>query len=69
MVFESLAGLGVNDRVGFGAVGAGAEQITRSIRIIGVGRNDVHVGTERSASVRRGFSRSGDGIWRVHPRK
>ena len=28
VVFESLAGLGVSDGVGFGAVGAGADRIT-----------------------------------------
>ena len=41
VVFESLAGLGVNDGVGFGVVGAGAERITRGSRVFGVGRNDV----------------------------
>ena len=46
MVFESLAGLGVNDGVGFGAVGAGAERINRGSRIVGVRRNDVCVGAE-----------------------
>ena len=44
MVFKSLAGLGVNDGVGFGAVGAGAERIKRSIWIVGVRRNELHVG-------------------------
>ena len=49
VVFESLAGLGVNDGFGFGAIGAGVEQITRIIRIVGVGRNDVGMGPERCA--------------------
>ena len=44
MVFNILAGLGVNDGVGFGAVGAGAERIKRSIWIVGVRRNELHVG-------------------------
>ena len=51
MVFKSLSGLGVNGGVGFGAVGAGADQITKDSRIVGVGRNDVRVGPERSVSV------------------
>ena len=68
MVLEILAGLGVYDGVGFGAVGAGAERITRGIRVVGVGRNDVRVGLERSALVRRGFSRGGDEMWWSHPR-
>ena len=67
VVFESLAGLGVNDRVGFGAVGAIAERIMRGIRVLGVGRNDVFVGLERSALVRRRFIRGGDKMWRSHP--
>ena len=67
VVFESLSGLGVNDRVGFGAFGAGAERITRGSRVVGVRRNDVCVGPERSASVRSGFSRVGDEMWRIHP--
>ena len=54
-----MDGLGVNNGVGFGAVGAGADQITRGSRVVGVGRNDVCVGPEQSASVRRGFSRGG----------
>ena len=66
-VFESLAGLGVNDGVSFGAVGTGAERITRGSRIVGVGRNDVRVVPERSASVRRRFIRSGDEMWQSHP--
>ena len=41
VVFESLFGLGVNDRVGFGVAGAGAERITRGSRVVGVGWNDV----------------------------
>ena len=69
MVFESLAGLGVNDGVGFGTVGAGAERITRGRRIVVVGRNNVRVGPERSALVRRGFNRGGDDMWRSHPRR
>ena len=68
VVFESLAGLNVNGGVGFGAVGAGAERITRGSRVVGVGRNDVCVGTERSALVRRGFSRGGYEMWQSHPR-
>ena len=68
VVFESLADIGVNDRVDFGAVGAEAERITRGIRDVGIGWNDVCVGLERSASVRRGFSRGGDEIWWSHPR-
>ena len=68
MVFESLSGLGVNDGICFGAVGVGAERITRDGRIVGVGRNDVCVGPERSASVRRGFGRGRDEIWRSQPR-
>ena len=67
MVFEILTGLGVNDGVGFGTVGAGAERITRGSRIFGVGRNDVRVGPERSALVQHGFSRGGDSMWRSHP--
>ena len=67
MLFESLAGIGVNDRLGFRAVVAGAERITRGRRIVGVGRNDVRVGPERSALVRRGFSRGGDKMWWRHP--
>ena len=67
MSFESLAGPGVNDGVGFDTVGAGAERITRGSRIVGVGHNDVHVGPERSASVRRRFSHGGDKMWRSHP--
>ena len=67
MLFESLAGLGVNDGVSFGAVGTGAERITRGSRIVGVGRNDVRVVPERSASVRRRFIRSGDKMWKSHP--
>ena len=67
MVSESLAGLGVNDGFGFGAVGAGAERITRGSRIVGVRRNDVFVGPDRSASLRRGFSRGGYEMWRSHP--
>ena len=35
MVFDSLAGLGVNNRVGFDQVGVGAEMITRGIRVVG----------------------------------
>ena len=31
VVFKSLAGIGVNDRVGFVEVGAGAERITKGI--------------------------------------
>ena len=67
MVFERLDGLSVNDGVGFGAFGVGAERIMRGSRIFGVGRNDVHVGPERSALVRRRFSRGGDEMWRSHP--
>ena len=44
MIFKILDGLGVNDGVGFGAVGAGAERIKRSIWIVGVRRNELHVG-------------------------
>ena len=69
VVFENLAGLGVNDGVGFSTASAGAERITRVSWIVGVGRNDVHVGLERSASVRHGFSRGGDEMWRSHPRR
>ena len=69
MVFESLASLGVNDEVGFGAVGAGVEQITRGSGIAGVGCNDVRVGPERSALVQRGFSRGGDKMWQSHPQR
>ena len=69
MVFESLAGLGVNDGVGFGTVGAGAERITRGRRIVVVVRNYVRVGPEWSVSVRRGFSRGGDDMWQSHPRR
>ena len=69
VVFESLAGLGVNYEVGFGAIGAGSERITWGSRVIGVGRNDVCVGPERSASVRRGFSRGGDEMRRIHPQR
>ena len=68
VVFESLYGLGVNDGVGFGAVGTGAEWITRVSRVVVVWRNDVCVGPERSATVRCGFSRGGDEIWWSHPR-
>ena len=68
MVFESLVGPSVNDGVGFCAVGAVLERITRGRRIVGVGRNDVRVVPERSALVRHGFSRGGDEIWRSHPR-
>ena len=68
VVFESLDGLGVNDRVGFGGVGTVAERITRDSRVVGVGWNDMCVGLERSVSVRRGFSRGGDDMWRHHPR-
>ena len=67
VVFESLAGLGVNDRVGFDEVGAGAERVTRGNRFVGVGRNDVCMGTERSALVWRGFSRGGDEMWQSNP--
>ena len=67
MVFESHAGLSVNGRVGFGAVGAGLERITRGSRIVSVGQNDVRMGPERSASVRHGFSCGGDKMWRSHP--
>ena len=56
VVFKSLASIGVNDIFGFGAVGAGAERITRGSRVVGVGRNDVCVGPERSVLVWRGFS-------------
>ena len=66
VVLESLAVLGFNNRVGFGAVGAGAEQITRGIRVVGVRRNDMSVGPERSELVRRGFSRGGDEMWQSH---
>ena len=66
-VFESLAGLGVNDGVGFVAVGAGAKRITRGRRVVGVGRNGVCVVPERSALIRHGFSRGGDEMWRIHP--
>ena len=69
MVFESLAGLGVNVGVGFGAVGAGAERITRGSRILGIRRNDVCVGTERSALVRHRFSRGKDEMWRSQPQR
>ena len=48
VVFDSLAGLSVNDEVGLGAVGAGAERITRSSQVVGVIRNDVCVGPERN---------------------
>ena len=41
MIFYSLAGPGVNDGVGFSAVGAEAERITRGSWIVGVGRNVV----------------------------
>ena len=68
VVFESLAGLGVNDRVGFSAFCAGAEMITRGIRVVGVRRNDVCVVPERSASVQHRFSRDGDEMWWRHPR-
>ena len=67
VVFKSLDGLGVKDGVGFGIVGAGAERKTRGSRIVGVGRNDVRVVPDRSALVRRGFSRGGDEMWRSHP--
>ena len=60
MIFKILAGLGVNDGVGFGAVGAGVERITRGSRIVGVRRNDVYMGPERSASVRHGLSHGWD---------
>ena len=68
VVFESLAGLGVNDGVGFSTVDAGVERITRGSWFVGVGRNNVCVGPEQSALVRRGFSRGGDEMWRRHPR-
>ena len=68
VVFDSLAGLSVNDEVGLGAVGAGAERITRGSQVVGVIRNDVCVGPERSVLVRRGFSHGGDEMWRSHPR-
>ena len=66
MVFESLAGLGVIDGVGFDTVGAGAERITRGSQIVGFRRNDVRVGLERGASVRCGFSQCGYEVWRSH---
>ena len=69
MVFEILAGPSVNDGVGFGAVGAGADWITRGSQIVGVGWNDVRVGTERSESVRREFSRGRDEMWRRNPQR
>ena len=59
-VFESLAGISVNDRVGFGQVGLGEERIMRGGRVVGVRRNDVHIGPERIASAWCGFSRGGD---------
>ena len=68
VVFESLAGIGVNDEVGFGAVGARAEHITRGTQVVGIGQNDVCMGPERSALVYRRFSRGGDEMWRSHPR-
>ena len=68
VVFESLDIIGVNGGVDLGAVGAGAERITRGSRVVGVGRNDVCVGPDRSALVRRGFSRGGDEMWQSHPR-
>ena len=67
MVFKSLAGIGVNDGVGFGAVGAGAEWITRGSRIVGIRWNDMRVGPEWSVSVWRRFSRGGDEMGRSHP--
>ena len=68
VVFESLAGIGINDGVVFAAVGAGAERITSSNQVVGVVQNDVCMGPERSALVRRGFSRGGDKMWRIRPR-
>ena len=67
VVFKILAGIGVNDGIGFGAVGAGLERIIRGIRFVGVGRNDMRVGPERSTLVRRGFRRGGDEMWWSHP--
>ena len=67
VVLKSLVSLGVNDRVGFGAVGAGAEHITRGIQAVDVRRNDMCMGPDQSASVRRGFSHGGDEMWRRHP--
>ena len=67
VVFKSLSGLGFNDKLGFGAVGTGAEWITRVSRVVVVWRNDVCVGPEQSALVRCGFSRGGDDMWRRHP--
>ena len=68
VVSESLASLGVNDGVGLSAVGVGADRTTRGSRVVGVGRNDVFVGPERSALVRRGFIHGEDEMWRSHPR-
>ena len=67
VVFDSLAGLSVNDEVGLGAVGAGAERIIRGSQMVRVGRNGVHVGPEWIVSVQRWVSRIGDEMWWSHP--
>ena len=62
-----MAGVGINDGVVFGLVGAGVKQISRISRVVGVGQNDVYVGPELSAWVQGRFSRGGDEMWQSHP--
>ena len=69
LVFEILAGIGVNGGVGFGAVGTVAERITMGSQSVCVGQNDMLVGTERSALVWRSLSRGWDAMWRNHPQR